>query len=438
MESEIRERSEVFSNTSTVTQYVYERSGAVGTCTLSPTGMITITNTPGSALAEYKYREMQDIVIPDFYRRRSNGEVFNNPMTSVNSQETRVPATWEIKYSAKKYGCTPARWYVYQHFRRYGLNPLGSYLTIPDDEINVDSLKDQVVSKSWANIGNEEVLAIVAAAEFDKTVVGLTDLFKQVFGIISSTRRKEWLLKRKGKKLSDVKKAITELYMNARYNLRPIYYDTKGLIKVIKHEFKQIDRQTFRSNLCDEVVATDVQDVNLYGPGDWGHVKVSAARMSKKAVEVRAGVLTAYELDDLAELMGVHAGFQTAFELIPFSFIAGWFLNVGDVLCSLQPQTRFRPLTSWVTTKIVETQTITPYALQADFWPISSAYQIYNTSATCSLGNSSKIVTTVIREPSPQRPLVPRFRLRLDPLKILDLAIITRKIRRSAKIFRYR
>lgn len=119
---------------------------------------------------------------------------------------------------------------------------------------------------------------------------------------------------------------------------------------------------------------------------------------------------------------------ESAWDLVPFSFIIDWFFTVGDTICAFSPlPLGVTALASWITTTESTVQT---FRLTGASSQVGVCGSYLYTDTGCTFGNGEvayKISTKKTRTPNYQRNLVPRINVNLDPLKILDLGIILRK-----------
>lgn len=138
----------------------------------------------------------------------------------------------------------------------------------------------------------------------------------------------------------------------------------------------------------------------------------------------RSGVLYRIEADvnKLTSVWGLNQGFETFWELTPFSFIIDWFFNVGDVISSWQTTSGLTPLASWTMENHIFRE---KYVVTYDNYQ-TAFNNLYETSA---LPGEIDVVWTFSRRlPSPPRAVLPSLRIKLDMLKILDLATIGRSL----------
>lgn len=226
--------------------------GTLGSCTTSPGPPITPTYLQyGSGNASHTIvRTFDDVVTPNFRVLRSQGKIINNPMVSTYEENYDPVFSLDISLMSNRWGCTPARYYPYQDGVFKGtwsvLSLTGAFPAAPT--VDVVRLQDIAINKAWAKISPAEVLAISSVAEFNSTVAGFADLLKKLIRICKAVRRGN--IRRLRREIS--KKELAELYMNARYNIRPLYYDAVGYLNAIE-KCTQVypPRQTFRSGISD-------------------------------------------------------------------------------------------------------------------------------------------------------------------------------------------
>jgi hypothetical protein len=155
-------------------------------------------------------------------------------------------------------------------------------------------------------------------------------------------------------------------------------------------------------------------------------LRANILRTTSRSLSVRAGVLTQSKYVSNASLFGFDSLVDTAWDLLPFSFIIDWFFNVGDTILSWVPDFGIEPLTSWVVIKdtIIQTATVTDL-----YWWVNPSYDYdWEHSGDLPLPIATKTTTTYERIPNYERPVIPRWDLNLDPLKILDLGIILKNL----------
>jgi len=391
----------------------------------------------GVTQLEYEHRTMTDVVTPGFHKLKAKGIIINNPMTSFYEKvyTPLVQVNYDCTYYQQK-ACNPTRFVHLFDMSGSGnvsfdiVTGGNSWIDVPTNDLDVQSLKDQAILKAWANIDRAEILAGASFAEMNQTLSGLMYLFKKVHRILTvvKTKNAKFLKMKKNSKNEFSFKEMSEVYLNARYNLRPLYYDIKAIINVWNKTLTKAMRQTFRSSLSETATSSDVLEYDWWGLANWKW-PVNLHRAATKKVTVRAGVLTDCGPLSLHELLGGHSLVETAWDLIPFSFVADWFFNIGDFISAWTPEMKIKPLASWVVTKEVTTQTTTILGGGMFYTnPSDPAQNVSVGNSSLSAPTAERTTISIEREPEYSRPTLPNFRLKLDPLKLLDLGLILKDI----------
>jgi len=208
--------------------------------------------------------------------------------------------------------------------------------------------------------------------------------------------------------------------MELRYAIRPVVYDVNNFTAALEQsrslQFSRFTSRGFRS-----LNRTFSDTIPLVGyPDGTGTVN----RQATYRVNIRAGVLSEVQQSHLSTWGGDQL-LETAWELVPFSFIADWFANFGDIIATITPNIGVRELASWVTTETTVTQRNWCDSVQMTKDPA-----VY--TASCVLNHSGERKYESFhksRVPNPELSYYPRSNMRLDGLKLLDLAIILRRFR---------
>jgi hypothetical protein len=402
-----------------------------GTCFAAP---VPSTSWPAFTFSGFvqdgKYETMTDVVTKGFHTLRKQGGIINTPMTQVVTQDSDPIVPVHLDMMSSIWGCTPARWYPYNGGGCHGTSNVsrlvGAHGAIAEP---VNHLLDLAVTGAWANVSQAEVLAGVCIKEFGKTVEGMAGLLRKVNKILCGrSLRKSWTRHI----LTELRPSeLADLYMNARYNLRPLYYDALGIMEALRRKLNDVPpRYTFRRNLSDTQRVSSTESTVLLANYAWKW-ELYKRYTATHELSARAGVLTHVEAIQDFQLFGLDQIVESAWDLIPFSFIVDWFFNVGETLSSFAPNVGMKTLASWVVGEITTIQTSTIVGSKFKGGVIGS----YNyTADSCYVGGATyhTIKRTKVRIPNYSRPVLPNFRLNLDPLKLLDLGIIILRGRKLA------
>lgn len=413
------------------------------------TGSLPMTEWPafGSPGTHVEYSEsmtMQDEVTPNWSRRRNQGHIIQNPMNKVTVVEHNPLVDFEVWYAYAYWDCDPRRW-ITAADTQYGGNiqslhwlvPYGADLVMDDalpakPVFETQSYEDLAVNRAWSNVSLNEADMLVTIAEGQKSIYSLVAIFTRFVKILRNLKRlqgKKLLLELSGKELAD-------RYMELRYALRPLVYDYNNIVKALSKQVQDVNsRLTFRGFEDDIIESTEATDP-LYTwqdttdtNGRWvkGGTK---STLSSASIDVRAGVLAELETVSRLPVWGLTMPVEAALELLPFSFIVGWFFNTAETIAAWTPNFGLKALSSWsvCTTTVVQTAELT------DSWafveppastvrkPLGHAFGLED---GCRI---SRTTVTKTRVPNPQRATMPIANLRMDVLKLADLLIIAKKI----------
>jgi hypothetical protein len=141
-------------------------------------------------------------------------------------------------------------------------------------------------------------------------------------------------------------KAASSMYLLYRYGFSPLVKDVaqgyEGLSKALG-----MIRQTSRGAAADSKTS-----VTTSAGGSWGTWTYTKQWSQYDSLSVRAMSLDEYEAS-----MGFNVGFSTKdlltlpWELIPYSFVVDWFLNIGDVIGAITPTFGVQQLGSCLVTE---------------------------------------------------------------------------------------
>lgn len=394
-------------------------------------------------------QQMTDIVTPRFQQLKGKGLIINNPMTKTDTitNDTGIRFGIYLTHSAYLDDGTGYKWYD-GSLSDTGLVKCTSLLpqmaTVPSqDPVDFSYLIDQVVTSARAKINLSDAQVLVAVSEAEKTIVSLARILKRIIKIYANLSRMgvratygSYRAYRALKSEVSLKK-LADRYMELRYVIRPLMYDAADLTKAFNNLAKVGDRLTFRAydkteeaSSVPDVIITGSRTPQLSAPSNKAYQNWTIRGTATREFDVRAGFIT--EITDLSPLQafGLDDLAESAWELLPFSFVADWFVNLGEKIAAWTPERGLRPLASWVVSKETYTRknicTGAPGSIEGN----GPSYRIKDASFIASGSYSLKTITTV-RTPNPKLGFWPTRKLRLNSLKLLDLAIILRKLIRK-------
>lgn len=377
------------------------------------------------------YHQMTDIVTPDFTKRSRNGEIINSPMSSTKWSFNSSFAADLGHFKSEVYLDTMQTlasktcirvWFSASGVKMPGMIPsevaqaISGGVTLGND-VDVQA----VINEAWAKVQEGEFQLPVFLAELPKTVQHLAYTASRIYSIYRAIRKGDFKklapqTYRKWKRASATGKVeltldlISSAWLEARYAWRPLLLDCQKAVKVLLDKTEKPERKTFRSS----TVEMEEEEVN-WQVSSAGFLYTVTGSLRKEVV-VRAGVLTQITADaQLSNQLGLSNVVGTVWELIPYSFVVDWFLNVSGLIANLNPQGGVEALSSWSTIRKVSHLSGTVVVTRPG----------YSGSKTLKFSASRE---SYARTPSTGATYV-NFDVNLDVAKLLDAAALLWRLR---------
>jgi hypothetical protein len=374
---------------------------------------------------------MLDVVTPRFGSLKNSGVIVNNPMTQTISKVIDKPFQVYICGRAlHRHGESPDYTWDEIGYLNTGQKNTSAlaYITtnglLPAPTLPKQDLIDLAVNKAWSNVSLTEVQTLASLGEARETVTSVVSIFKRLVKILKNIKKGEFA--RLANEISP--RQLADRYMEARYAMRPLYYELKQYSAAFTKETSEIlSRLTFRGH---ENYVDSVSEVVEVPNGDFhgGDRSFFLELETTAECDVRAGVLTELETESKLPAWGLTDVLESAWELVPYSFIVDWFFNVGNTIAAFTPSYGLRPLASWsvVTTTVVQSAKMA-----------GSRADLADETGTCKplehvnyLTGGEYHVINVVREriPNPSRSLTPHVNVRLSGAKLIDLLVIAKNL----------
>lgn len=385
-----------------------------------------------NALAYYtnmvSYRRMWDVSTPNFRQRSAAGEIINSPMYSVTKLET----TKHCHYHGKgHHHLFPSK---VVEMDKNGLLPFPASISFVNEGVVDDVMdtwgaflpsKDLAIAKAWANVDVSEAALLASMGELPETLRWIASLLRRMIRLLKfiKTGGKWALIKSALSKKGAIKAGLSaeDAWMEVRYAIRPLVFEMRQAIEALKAVIDKGTRQTARGYLVD-----------YYSPSDTtGNHSIHQVDFQYRHTEdcfriMRSGVLYEIEndIDSLLSVWGVGFPLEAIYECTTLSFVLDWFFSVGDTIASWTSNPSLRDLTSWYTEEMV-----IAYKTEVTSYTIDAGYES-NVEDLLEVepGLSTRRYELKRRVPNPPRSVFPSVKLRLDTWKIIDLAIIGRKL----------
>jgi hypothetical protein len=227
--------------------------------------------------------------------------------------------------------------------------------------------------------------------------------------LLIGARRRTIALVRKGLSggITKASQALGSAWLEWRYGWRILGYDIEAAVQAYNYPF--------RDNIVTGRAGTSLQEVDSYTDPDSNYY-VNFDKVSERSrdLSVRANASVAYSGKTINALL---SPVTTGWELIPFSFVADWFVSAGDALKAWQVVSSALSVYCSIGYKLTETviTSVQNPTLGTGTWA-SSPY-----SAT---GTSTSNMTLRTRVPRGPPSLLPQIRVSLNSKRILDAAAL--------------
>lgn len=321
----------------------------------SKTGLVVATGT-GTRVGETQV--MADRTVEKFRKKQADGQVFFNPMNKVRAVisdttggvTSRVVNTGSSAYNTT-YTDSPG-------IVPYVLKSVGTTIsgTVPrvwyDDTIQPVRLATlptaRAISEACTKAGGLPSRAnlLVTAAEYRQLLSLAPDLlgsWTRFFRRVNDQRSRVPVVRRSS---SDVQKyqggqapvrflrdqwrEVVQFWLISRFGLRPLIMETMGVLQAIEKLHEQHDRHTSRGVATAQESAAYAGVVRM-GIGDWQFATSAHNEIRVRAMQLFEGQLT------LAKDVGLAISSvpEAAIDLVRFSFVLNWVVNVNDFFRAL-------------------------------------------------------------------------------------------------------
>lgn len=295
---------------------------------------------------------MYDVVVPNFQRRSSSGEIFINPMRSI-----KVDADVTMGAFAYSIGKITEPCDYSQSFAEspYCLNALGTAIDhLPMDDAPGAAMRKIAGTRAAANIDDATFEGAVFIGELRETIGFLRNPLSSFTKFLSSVRK----TKTRSGYIGPTSQFLSDNWLSYRYAVRPLANDIVDGLDAINDVVDGFDpdRRTARGYASYTSKLSDSGDI-----GSGSSPIVSWTQSTQMDYSVRAGIL--YEYSRSPDTFGVnlHQLPVTGWELIPFSFVADWFVNIGPWIEAITPKAGVKILGEWTTVRNIRSSVRNSY-----------------------------------------------------------------------------
>jgi hypothetical protein len=401
---------------------------------ISDTG--SVSDPPYSGITAVRQSSMSDVETPNFKARSLKGEVILSPMTKSVYDLKRMPATtsFSLHHENKPVG---------EEYRRYDEPhwPIGDITRKSfDTDFGIlfdqsDDNRNEAIAHAWANVDECEIQLLASLGELPETIRWIASIYRKSLVVIRLYNRKLSVLSAmylafKKTRKRDIADGFAQLWLEYRYAFRPLVFEMKQAVDAAHKSIKKNSRATGRGFKLANVIWTSNYETRCWEE----RTIVTWLRTHTSYTTYRAGVLYQIE-DDLSSILavwGIDQPLESAWELLPFSFIIDWFFNIGDIIAMWTDNAGLTPLGSWCVENRVLSITDIGISVRHGSLPSNNLFDWGTMPAAMTNNGSLKSVGQYKRRViNPAQSYIPSVKLNLDLAKIFDLATIARLLFKS-------
>lgn len=382
------------------------------------TSTVLAQNTASTG-SYYPQANTDDVVVDNYMQRRNSGEIIMNDYKSVKTTQVGFNTRWSFRtVGAINYG-----WSVYTYTFNCDLDPWQSGLTSQHFDVaslvtpSISSDYDLASARLYSKMDEASMLALTTAWEFRKSVATINHSYRECWKML------RYLLKTKRLLAAGLVTAshAAQVYLEVRYGLRPIFYDVRNAIDAIT-SLGSSKRTRVYTELPESSSSATYQNINCVG----GNLNLKLDREVTDRWSCSAGAIIEPKLGtiDVNDAFGTNDIVESVWEVIPFSFIVDWFINVGTWLSAVAPNYETTVCGTWFKAEREQTVKVTPVAM---WWQDVNHALNVNGSSMLQAHPVRLEVKTTERYVNRGKPSLPRLNIRLDGLKILDILAIIKE-----------
>jgi hypothetical protein len=348
------------------------------------------------------YVAMSDNVTDNWKAKQKAGTIVMNDMSKVDDEiiDEVAPHEWEQTLNSDgaligwNYGTRDSAWLE------------ADVINMPN-LVTESSIRNLVLDKVYARANESEALALVTLAEMKKTYNMFSNTMRGVVRMARASGR----LRRKLLERKLTPNQFRKKWLEMRYGWRPLIYDTLSMIKAAQKAGNK-RRLTFR---VEELDRQDVPESLDYFVNQRHQVHYKTN--SYDQIVATAGLLVEWDdpLKGYSDTYGLDRNLETAWELIPYSFVIDWFLNTANYMAA-RSTSQFEVKGSWVTT--VRTQSV---IREYTHWAHDSINPVTTTYANYNGSRHGRVLKTRNRYANPPLALLPTVQVKLNVSKLVDI-----------------
>lgn len=300
----------------------------------------------GKGIKTGTVKTTNDIVTSKFHSRIRDGEIINNPYSSTLIEKSGSASGSHSSVYIPSCSGTNLKSLMCDSMHVIIADTKDIVHPWDPDIVNLEFLAG---TQAAAGIIPADVMGMVDLIEIRKTLDMIRNPFEATRKFVSDIRRSKRYQRSKAKSVGEF---ISSNWLQYRYGILPLLSSMNGIIEVVTKPKTSV-RHTSRGFASGNFgTITEVGPVSGNTPGSFFTTQIN--REITGRCTVRTGVLYEHVFSTTDRIgFSLHDIPSTAWELIPYSFVADWFANTGDLIRALTPKAGVRQLACWTRNEFV-------------------------------------------------------------------------------------
>lgn len=223
---------------------------------------------------------------------------------------------------------------------------------LPSMSADLDQMRAIALAKAYAKMNQPVVLSGEILRDLDTSLAMLRRPFKESRTILNKMLK--YRKRHLGKTVESAARASGNAWLEYRYGWQPVMMDADAIINNVHRVREKLDSKRLVARAGEKQSRSASASFTVSG-GIPRLDSISGTVSSTKNGRVGAGVL--YDIknrttsEDLGSMFGTRPSDlpTTIWEAIPYSFVADWFINVGDWLQATTPNPNVIVRGNWTT-----------------------------------------------------------------------------------------
>lgn len=251
--------------------------------------------------------------------------------------------------------------------------------------LSMPILADHALQGATGKVSKSTAMSLVTVSEFSKTlamvinpVKTLTSVLGKMLKGIKSSRHRPRSARQSAQYVVD---AITNAWLTYRYGVMPTIYDCEDYKKAYEKQLEAASLTILRKTRKLDMPAT-----SEVGNPTWSNINYCLLESSYKYTSTAFVTSSVYYRRQIAESwqdvlgLGLHDVVGAGWELIPFSFVVDWFIDLGGWIEAVRPKPGIIVLGNTVGFKVQNvferTYHRAAHYTTGPFTPISGSYRM--------------------------------------------------------------